>query len=365
MENKNLVNVLPHGSGIDYDWTFDVESGDTVVAKNGWHYMNPNGYYLGCIDFSIRLHTDGTFDMPVMQDETKLAKSELGKDIAQCIFQEAEPEDGIEAEMTDDDIACILFDELTTIADCIRQSFDGLDKDTLANAVKEYMKQESELEFEVPGFWGFYESNYVYSGDLEYMFFNDYDSLDKKTKELYQKFIDYEMDWQIDQDFIENVCKAYVDAFNNTMSEVLPHWNPAEFNLCCMPKYYNYESDRCFAKSVFSDDVVSDIELYLKNHRDNFIEYIRKRFTSCDGYFSNYSNRIEDWDIPLNKMDYNELGAVIHFIMKDSGIDIDSINCDALEQLEDKAESYEYYITRKNQAKLNAYIKENGGTIEE
>ena len=43
MENKNLVNVLPHGSGIDYDWTFDVESGDTVVAKNGWHYMNQNG----------------------------------------------------------------------------------------------------------------------------------------------------------------------------------------------------------------------------------------------------------------------------------------------------------------------------------
>jgi hypothetical protein len=173
------------------------------------------------------------------------------------------------------------------------------------------------------------------------------------------------MDWQIDNEFIENVCKSYVDAFNSTMNDVLPHWNPAEFNLCSMPKYYNYESDRCFAKSVFSDDVVSDIESYLKNHRDNFIEYIRKRFTSCDGYFSNYSNNIEDWDIPLHKMDYNELGAVIHFILKDSGVDIDSINCDALEQLEDRAESYEYFITRKNQAKLDAYIKENGGTIEE
>lgn len=365
MENKNLVSVLPHGSGIDYDWTFDVESGDTVVAKNGWHYMNPNGYYLGCIDFYIRLYTDGTFDMPVMMDETELAKSELGKDIAQCIFQESEPEDGIEAEMTDDDIACILYDELTTIADCIRQTFDGLDKDVLANAVKEYMKEESELEFEVPGFWGFYESNYVYSGDLEYMFFNDYDSLDSKTKELYQRFVDYEMDWQIDQDFIENVCKAYVDAFNNTMSEVLPHWNPAEFNLCSMPKYYNFESDRCFAKSIFSNDVISDIEDYLNKHRDSFVEYIRKRFTSCDGYFSNYSNDIKDWEMPLHKMDYNELGAVIHFILKDSGVDVDAINCDALEELNDSCDSYEYYITRKNQAKLDAYIKENGGTIEE
>ncbi len=367
MENKNLVSVLPHGSGIDYDWNFEVESSDTVLAKNGWHYMNQNGYYLGCVDFSIRLHTDGTFDMPVMMDETKLSKSELGRDIAICFYQdeilEHPYEDG--DNVSYDDIICALENELFSISQCIRASFDGLDTETLANAVKTYIKEESELEFEVPGFWGFYNTNYTYNGDLEYMFFNDPDSLDKKTKELYQRFIDYEMDWQIDNEFIENVCKSYVDAFNSTMNDILPHWNPAEFNLCSMPKYYNFETDRCFAKAIFSNDVIDDIETYLKNHRDNFIEYLRNRFTSCDGYFSNYSNRIEDWEMPLHKMDYNELGAVIHFILKDSGVDIESINIDALEILDDNAQSYEYYITRKNQAKLDAYIKENGGTIEE
>jgi hypothetical protein len=357
MENKNLVSVLPHGSGIDYDWEFSVESGDTVIAKNGWHYMNPNGFYLGCIEFSIRLHTDGTFDRPEMPNPEQFAHTELARDIAICYYEKDD--------VSYNEIVDAIWSELECISDVIYSSFESVNSNELADAVKDYIKEESELEFEVPGFWGFYNTNYTYNGDLEYMFFNDPDSLDKKTKELYQRFIDYEMDWQIDQDFIENVCKAYVDSFNNTMSEVLPHWNPATFNLCCMPKYYNYESDRCFAKSVFSNDVIDDIETYLKNHRDNFIEYLRNRFTSYDGYFSNYSNRIEDWEIPIYKMDYNELGAVIHFIMKDSGVNVDAINCDALEQLEDNGESYEYYITRKNQAKLDTYIKENGGTIED
>ena len=357
MENKNLINVIPHGSGIDYDWEFSVESGDTVLAKNGWHYMNQNGYYVGCIDFSIRLHTDGTFDRPEMPNPEQFAHTELARDIAICYYEKDD--------VTYNEIVDAIWSELECISDVIYSSFELVNSNELANAVKTYIKEESELEFEVPGFWGFYNTNYTYNGDLKYMFFNDPDSLDSKTKELYQRFIDYEMDWQIDNEFIENVCKAYVDSFNNTMSEVLPHWNPAEFNLCCMPKYYNYETDRCFAKAVFSNDVIDDIEDYLKKHRDSFIEYIRKRFTSCDGYFSNYSNRIEDWDIPLNKMDYNELGAVINFIMKNSGVDVDAINCDALEQLEDNGESYEYYITRKNQAKLDAYIKENGGKIED
>lgn len=356
MENKNLVSVLPHGSGIDYDFEFSVASGDTVVAKNGWHYMNPNGYYLGCIDFTIKIYSDGTFDRPEMPNPEQFAHTELAKDIAICYYEKDD--------VTYNEIVDAIWSELECISDVIYSSFESVNSNELANAVKEYIKQESESEFEVPGFWGLYESSYVYSGDLEYMFFDNYDSLDNKTKELYQKFIDYEMDWQIDNEFIENVCKTYVDSFNSVMNDVLPHWNPAEFNLCSMPKYYNFQTDRCFAKAIFSDDVVNDIETYLKNHRDNFIKYIKNRFTSCDGYFSNYSNDIEDWDIPLYKMDYNELGAVIHFILKDSGVDVDAINCDALEQLNYDCESYEYFITRKNQAKLNAYI-ENGGTIED
>lgn len=48
-----LKKVLPHGSGIDYDWELE-ECGKYIYAKNAYHYMNEYGFYDGILPFTIR-----------------------------------------------------------------------------------------------------------------------------------------------------------------------------------------------------------------------------------------------------------------------------------------------------------------------
>jgi hypothetical protein len=49
-----IIESLPHGSGIDYSWYIEVNTAGKVVAYNAYHGMDENGYYRRSIDFSIR-----------------------------------------------------------------------------------------------------------------------------------------------------------------------------------------------------------------------------------------------------------------------------------------------------------------------
>jgi hypothetical protein len=39
-----VLQNLPHGSGIDYDWEIEVKP-DRIVCDNAWHLMDEFGYY--------------------------------------------------------------------------------------------------------------------------------------------------------------------------------------------------------------------------------------------------------------------------------------------------------------------------------
>ena len=51
---EKIIECLPHGSGIDCEWTYK-EKKDYIVFSNSFHVMNDNGYYIGYIDFSVIL----------------------------------------------------------------------------------------------------------------------------------------------------------------------------------------------------------------------------------------------------------------------------------------------------------------------
>lgn len=59
MNDKNermeiLVDLLPHGSGIDCKWEVSrPKNGRFVYFHNSYHAMNENGYYEGYQDFSV------------------------------------------------------------------------------------------------------------------------------------------------------------------------------------------------------------------------------------------------------------------------------------------------------------------------
>lgn len=353
-----LKELLPHGSGIDYEWEISNVTADSVIAKNGWHYLSQNGYYLGCIDFQIEIGTDGAIEYPEMPDVEEFAKTQLAKDITVSVLEKDD--------VTEDEILETIMTEFELLKDCIFHTFLLITPDDLGKAVKDYIKEECELSIDLPGFWGFYCSPYVENSDMEYLFFNDYDSLNDKTKELYREFVDRKMDYSFDSDFIETVCKRYVASFDDAIRNIIPAWNTSEFELVQMPKYYNFSSDRCFAKCLITDDVVEQIQKYLDDNKEKWESYIKRRFTSYDGYFSNYSNNINDWQMPIRNMDYNELGAVLQFILRNEDEDSENqININTIEELSGHGEDYDFYITNKNQAALNEYIKENGGCIED
>jgi hypothetical protein len=53
-----LEHFLPHGSGINCDWKYDLEMPHRIICSNSYHCMNENGYYDGWIDFTVTIKPD-------------------------------------------------------------------------------------------------------------------------------------------------------------------------------------------------------------------------------------------------------------------------------------------------------------------
>ena len=51
---NNLLELLPHGSGIDCKWDFVWLKNGKLICKNSYHCMTEEGYYDGFADFSIK-----------------------------------------------------------------------------------------------------------------------------------------------------------------------------------------------------------------------------------------------------------------------------------------------------------------------
>lgn len=52
-----LLEVLPHGSGIDVSWVFDYTD-KAIFCVNGFHRMAENGMYTGWIGFTVKIYID-------------------------------------------------------------------------------------------------------------------------------------------------------------------------------------------------------------------------------------------------------------------------------------------------------------------
>lgn len=55
IEKDKLLDLLPHGSGIDYTWEITYRKNGNIQAKNFFHAMNENGYYDGIMPFIVRI----------------------------------------------------------------------------------------------------------------------------------------------------------------------------------------------------------------------------------------------------------------------------------------------------------------------
>ena len=226
------------------------------------------------------------------------------------------------------------------------------------------------VEFEVPGFWGFYESLYTdtdsysikdwyYSGDI-----------DEETEELFDEFMGSEFDWALDDDkiaiFDNCVGEYYTANFDNMMKGIIPSWKGSTFVELESPQYYNHSTDRIFAKTNIDDAVAEEIKEYIESNKAAFDNYISDKFRVRDGFIPFYSDDPDKWMKSLKDMDHNELCAVFEFILDNEYDDFEgSLNEHTLEDLSNHGETYELLLIDQNQKALEKYMKENGGQLPE
>lgn len=55
ISEDELINLLPHGSGIDSNWEVTIHKNGNVTAKNSFHSMDDSGGYDGFMPFIVRI----------------------------------------------------------------------------------------------------------------------------------------------------------------------------------------------------------------------------------------------------------------------------------------------------------------------
>lgn len=167
-------------------------------------------------------------------------------------------------------------------------------------------------------FRGFYNSCYSYElesieeNEVRYRCEDADDPLDMESRE-YAEILSCNLNYQL---ACELIAKEYVEHFNEMIRDQFGIRLDLEFESLSSPREYNFETDRIFCR--ISEEKAQ--ELYAQIQADKFAATIKKRFTSCDGFISYYSNRIEDWiEKPLLEWDCNELGTLLYALVSDDG----------------------------------------------
>jgi len=80
------------------------------------------------------------------------------------------------------------------------------------------------------------------------------------------------------------------------------------------PKCYNFGTDEIDLTVTFNKNKVRK---FAKDNQEDFDKFLRKSYSSYDGFSSLTANNYEDWLVGFNEEDDREVGAVLTYIFKD------------------------------------------------
>lgn len=142
-------------------------------------------------------------------------------------------------------------------------------------------------------------------------------------------------DAQIPEDFYDHwgdgnkaveiaFCKLYVERFVQYLKNEADLEITLEFDDMVSPKFYNFETDRIFCK-IKSEDVQ---KLFDHVNTPSLRTMVRERHTSRSGFWSYYSNDLDDkdgeWGRPLNEWDSVQLQTLLMAFMEQEGVEDDT-----------------------------------------
>ena len=156
-------------------------------------------------------------------------------------------------------------------------------------------------------FQGFYNSLYSYAieGEIESSldwYTEDYDLTEAQRDTLANGYLEKNT-----SEFYYNVSKDYAEAFIYEIERDTGLTLNARFESMESPREYNFQTDRLFIE-LPEASAGAFVDYILANHKEELEKLIAQRFTSRDGFWSNYKNTLEAWGDP-SEWDYNQLGT--------------------------------------------------------
>lgn len=164
-------------------------------------------------------------------------------------------------------------------------------------------------------FQGFYES--IYSNSDEFV--DD----EQETSKEYGVNVTYE--YTDFNRYKEDVSQIFLEKYIETIKEELPYdiTEDEQFlfkmiddtTFVVSPRYYNYETDRCYCKIQTNTETLTMIKDYTLGLM-GAEEYILNNFTSRDGYHSFITNDISRWkELPAENYEENMLICLLDMLL--------------------------------------------------
>jgi len=115
-----------------------------------------------------------------------------------------------------------------------------------------------------------------------------------------------------------DICNQLTELVESKLKE-LNLVRSIEFENLHSPKYYNYSTDSI---NCIIDPIPEAIADYLQKYRENWTEYLREKYTSCDGFISHYDNfpDSEDWSLDNIINGEHQLGSFLQFTCENEDI---------------------------------------------
>ena len=122
--------------------------------------------------------------------------------------------------------------------------------------------------------------------------------------------------------------KTYEKEVGEKATEVVEEWLEdfnikVKFQSVSSPREYNFANDSIHVEYILAKDSMKKILDYLKEHREEFEQDLKDRYTSRSGFMSFHSTEADEWitDLKSGKDLSHKLGSVLEFILKNEGHD--------------------------------------------
>ena len=162
----------------------------------------------------------------------------------------------------------------------------------------------------LPLFSGFYGTNWEFC----------FDNIEENIKESRHEkglYSDFNMDdLKIDyESFESDIVKSFAEALQDKLSEHNFVYK-IDVQKIIHPKAYNFSNDSANVAIEYNAEAVKD---FIYSRHESFCKYLKAKYTSCDGFFSHYSNEFETWENETNHFsDFSKnghfLGAILEFV---------------------------------------------------